>query len=77
MRFTLLWVVPEHELGKVWRNAAICERCPDRMVITDPILRVCRARKIAATKPWTKIRWHSEGVPCSQKLADEISSTLA
>ena len=42
------------------------------MVITDPILRVRRARKIAATK-WTKIRWHSEGLPCSQKLADEIS----
>ena len=25
MRFTLPWVVPEHELGKIWRNAAICE----------------------------------------------------
>ena len=37
------------------------------MVITEPILRVCRARKIASTKPWTKIRWHSEGVSCSQK----------
>ena len=30
-----------------------------------------------ATKPWTKIWWHSSGVPCSQKHADEISSTVA
>ena len=77
MRFTLLWVVPEHELGKVGEMQQSANAVLTGMVITDPILRVCRARKIAAAKPWTKIRWHSEGVPCSQKLADEISSTLA
>jgi hypothetical protein len=38
------------------------------------VLEVCPPTP--ATKPWTKISWHSKSVPCNQKHADAISSSV-